>query len=196
MGDGHVLTICTSCRPMIDEECVVPKGTDDTLLSKLQDTHRKNVFWGKPPKGTKSIFVVNHYAGGVSYDVSRFLDKNRDMLQPDIQAFMAESQDTFIQALFPAPKPKRGRAPTLGGQFRSSLQELYNKLCSTDPHFIKCIKTNEVKKAGIFDGEYCLRQITYLGLLEVVNIRRQGFPVRRDPKAFMSRYGVLDEGCT
>jgi hypothetical protein len=196
MGDGHVLTICTSCRPMIDEECVVPKGTDDTLLSKLQDTHRKNLFWGKPPKGTKSIFVVNHYAGGVSYDVSRFLDKNRDMLQPDIQAFMAESQDTFIQALFPAPKPKRGRAPTLGGQFRSSLQELYNKLCSTDPHFIKCIKTNEVKKAGVFDGEYCLRQITYLGLLEVVNIRRQGFPVRRDPKAFMSRYGVLDEGCT
>ena len=181
--------------PMIDEECVVPKGTDDTLLQKLQDTHRKNVFWGKAPKGTKSIFVVNHYAGGVSYDVKFFLDKNRDQLQPDIQSFMAESQDEYIQNLFPAPKASRGRAPTLGGQFRSSLQELYDKLVSTDPHFIKCIKTNEVKKAGIFDGEYCLRQITYLGLLEVVNIRRQGFPVRRDPKNFMSRYSVLEESC-
>ena len=181
--------------PMIDEECVVPKGTDTTLLNKLQDTHRKNPFFGKPPKGTKSIFVVNHYAGGVSYDVLNFLEKNRDMLQPDIQAFMAESQDSFVADMFPAPKATRGRAPTLGGQFRSSLQELYDQLNSTDPHFIKCLKTNEVKKAGIFDGEYCLRQITYLGLLEVVNIRRQGFPVRRDPALFMTRYKVLDEDC-
>lgn len=180
--------------PMIDEECVVPKGTDSTLLNKLQDTHRKNSFFGKPPKGTKSIFVVNHYAGGVSYDVLNFLEKNRDMLQPDIQAFMAESRDSFVADMFPAAKQSRGRAPTLGGQFRTSLQELYEKLNSTDPHFIKCLKTNQVKKAGVFEGEYCLRQITYLGLLEVVNIRRQGFPVRREVANFMSRYKVLDEG--
>ena len=179
--------------PMIDEECVVPKGTDLTLLQKLQDTHRKNPFWGKPPKGTKTTFVVNHYAGGVSYCVDDFLDKNRDSLQPDIQAYMAESGDTFIQNMFPAPKASRGRAPTLGGQFRTSLQELYDKLNSTAPHFIKCLKTNEVKQPGNFDGEYCLRQITYLGLLEVVNIRRQGFPVRRHPDKFVTRYKVLDE---
>ena len=181
--------------PMIDEECVVPKGTDLTLLQKLQDTHKKNLFWGKPPKGTKTTFVVNHYAGGVSYCVDNFLDKNRDSLQPDIQAYMAESGDTFIQNMFPAPKASRGRAPTLGGQFRTSLQELYDKLNSTAPHFIKCLKTNEVKQAGFFDGEYCLRQITYLGLLEVVNIRRQGFPVRREPEKFVKRYKVLDEDC-
>ena len=181
--------------PMIDEECVVPKGTDLTLLQKLQDTHRKNPFFGKAPKGTKTTFVVNHYAGGVSYCVDNFLDKNRDMLQPDIQAYMAESGDKFIQDMFPAPKATRGRAPTLGGQFRASLQELYDKLNSTAPHFIKCVKTNEVKQAGVFDGEYCLRQITYLGLLEVVNIRRQGFPVRRSPENFVRRYKVLDEDC-
>ena len=108
--------------PMVDEECVVPKGTDTTLLNKLQDTHRKNTFFGKPPKGTKSIFVVNHYAGGVSYDVLNFLEKNRDMLQPDIQAFMAESEDSFVADMFPPAKAARGRAPTLGGQFRTSLQ--------------------------------------------------------------------------
>ena len=182
--------------PMIDEECVVPKGSDDTLLQKLQDTHRKNSFWGKAPKGTKSVFVVNHYAGGVSYSTQRFLEKNKDVLQPDISSYMAESKDPFIQNLFPPPKPKKGRAPTLGGQFRSSLQQLYDKLNSTYPHFIKCLKTNEVKQAGIFDGAYCLRQITYLGLLEVVNIRRQGFPVRRNPDDFVARYKVLDESCT
>eukprot|EP01047_Picozoa_sp_COSAG01_P016406 COSAG01_NODE_840_length_13184_cov_18.465724_5_plen_1561_part_00 len=179
--------------PMCDEECVVPKGTDDTLLQKLQDTHRKNPFWGKAPKKTKTVFVVNHFAGGVPYNIENFLEKNRDTLQPDIQSYMAESSDPFIQHMFPAPKPSRGRAPTLGGQFRTSLQSLYDKLVSTAPHFIKCVKTNQVKTAGIFDGEYCLRQITYLGLLEVVNIRRQGFPIRRKPEVFFARYKVLDE---
>ena len=105
----------TGIFPMIDEECVVPKGTDTTLLQKMQETHRKNMYWGKPPKGTRRVFVVNHYAGGVAYDVDMFLEKNKDQLQPDIQSFMAESADPFIQNLFPPAKPKRGRQPTLGG---------------------------------------------------------------------------------
>ena len=186
----------TGIFPMIDEECVVPKGTDTTLLQKMQETHRKNMYWGKAPKGTRTMFVVNHYAGGVGYDVSCFLEKNRDQLQPDIQSFMAESGDKFIQGLFPAAvQKKRGRQPTLGGQFRKSLQELYEKLVSTAPHFIKCLKTNEVKKPGIFDGQFCIRQITYLGLIEVVNIRRQGYPIRRTPEVFFARYSVLDDAC-
>ena len=32
---------------------------------------------------------------------------------------------------FPPPQPQRGRQPTLGGQFKVSLQELYAKLQST-----------------------------------------------------------------
>eukprot|EP01051_Picozoa_sp_SAG22_P016579 SAG22_NODE_2367_length_2653_cov_1.469460_3_plen_72_part_00 len=70
---------------MLDEECVVPKGTDTTLLSKLGDAHRKNPFWGKPPKGSRTAFVINHFAGGVPYDVGGFLDKNKDVFQNDLQ---------------------------------------------------------------------------------------------------------------
>ena len=108
------------------------------------------------------------------------------------------SSAPFVQALFPqaAGPPKRGRAPTLGGQFRTSLQELYVKLTSTAPHFIKCVKTNEVKRAGMFDSRFCLQQVEYLGLLEVVKIRRQGYPVRRTPENFVRRYAMLAEDCT
>jgi myosin heavy subunit len=179
--------------PMIDEECVVPRGSDDSLLGKLMDTHRKNPFWGKPPKGSRTCFVVNHFAGGVAYDITDFLEKNRDQLQTDLQAFMAESEDGLIQTMFPPPKPTRGRAPTLGGQFKVSLQELYDKLMSTAPFFIKCVKSNQVKQGGIFDSKYTLTQITYLGLLEVVNIRKQGYPVRRAPDVFFARYYSLGE---
>jgi|EP01049_Picozoa_sp_SAG25_P014258 myosin-5 len=98
---------------MIDEECVVPKGSDTSLLSKLQDMHRKNAFWGKPAKSARTCFVVQHFAGGVAYDVTGILDKNRDLLPQDLQSFMNESEDELIKRLFPPPKPQRGRAPTL-----------------------------------------------------------------------------------
>ena len=183
----------TGIFPMLDEECFVPKGSDTTFLQKLQDSHRKNSFFGKAPRGSSTIFVVEHFAGGVSYGVDGFLDKNRDVLQPDIASFLSESKMGLLAELFPPLKPARGRAATLGGQFKSSLQQLYVKLCSTAPHFIKCVKTNQVKQAGVFDSRYCLEQIKYLGLLEVVNIRKQGYPIRRSPEDFMERYSILDE---
>ena len=68
--------------PMLDEECYVPKGSDMGLMEKLAETHRKNdAFDYKRKKGVESVFTVNHYAGGVCYDVTGFLDKNRDLLQ-------------------------------------------------------------------------------------------------------------------
>ena len=57
------------------------------------------------------------------------------------------------------------------------------------------MKTNEHKQANTFDSRYCLQQVEYLGLLEVVRIRRQGYPVRRTPENFVRRYAMLDESC-
>lgn len=47
----------------------------------------------------------------------------------------------------------------------------------------------------MFDSKYCLQQVEYLGLLEVVRIRRQGYPVRRTPENFVRRYAILDDSC-
>jgi hypothetical protein len=189
--------------PMIDDECFVPQGDDASLLGKLQDMHKTNEYWIKPPRAKskadelKLPFIVQHYAGRVRYSARGFLTKNRDLLHPDLESYMASSASSFVRALFPASEgpPKRGRAPTLGGQFRTSLSELYVKLTSTAPHFIKCVKTNELKRANMFSSKYCLQQVEYLGLLEVVRIRRQGYPVRRTPENFVQRYAMLDEAC-
>jgi myosin heavy subunit len=226
----------TGVLPLVDDECVVPKGSDDTLVEKLQHTHSGSAHWGKPPRTSSARsergvfvvhaavlteiylchacshqesedgsapagtprgspqssspgtsrqpsdtqhlqFVVKHYAGPVLYTAAGFLSKNRDLLQPDVHAFMSGSASPFIQQLFPPAATglaaKRGRAPTLGGQFRASLQQLYEKLTSTAPHFIKCVKTNEFKQPHNFASRYCLQQVEYLGLLEVVKIRER-----------------------
>jgi myosin-5 len=110
--------------PLVDDECVVPKGSDSTLLGKLQQAHAgKSKHFGKPPRAASAdgslSFVIQHYAGPVLYSAKDFLAKNRDILQTDLESCMANSGSSFLQLLFPPPSTKRGRALTLGGQFRS-----------------------------------------------------------------------------
>jgi myosin-5 len=62
--------------PMIDEECMVPKGTDATLLAKLLTKQAKNTKLAKSMK-FPTHFSVKHYAGDVVYNSQGFLDKNR-----------------------------------------------------------------------------------------------------------------------
>lgn len=64
-------------------------------------------------------------------------------------------------------------------------------LNACEPHFIRCIKSNNRKTHSTFDGDLVLRQLRYLGLRDVVYIRQQGFPVRRTHADFLSRYHVL-----
>ena len=90
---------------------------------------------------------------------------------------------------------KSRKPPSLGAVFAKSLASLYDTLCATSPWFIKCVKPNDVKRPGVYDSVYTLRQLQYLGLLEVIRIRRAGYPVRMDAAAFHSRYGVVDPSC-
>ena len=48
-----------------------------------------------------------------------------------------------------------GRPATLGGKFKQSMQDLYDMLTATSPHFIKCVKPNNVKKK-LFDSNFTL----------------------------------------
>merc|ERR1719431_861485 len=68
---------------MLEEECMVPKGTDMSYKEKLLKQHLgKSKSYGKPTaKQTKSgggDFILHHYAGSVGYSVAGWLDKNKD----------------------------------------------------------------------------------------------------------------------
>lgn len=57
---------------MLDEECIVPKATDMTLVQKLNDQHlgkHPNFQKPRPPKGKQSEahFAIVHYAGTVCF---------------------------------------------------------------------------------------------------------------------------------
>ena len=59
------------------------------------------------------------------------------------------------------------------------INSLITLLRETDLSFVRCVKPNTDKKAHVFDAQLVLNQLRYLGVMETVRIRRQGYPIRR-----------------
>ncbi|KAM6283948.1 unconventional myosin-VIIa isoform 1-T1 [Spheniscus humboldti] len=202
---------------LIDEESKFPKGTDATMLHKLNSQHKLNTNYIPPKNNYETQFGINHFAGVVYYETKGFLEKNRDTLHGDIIQLVHSSKNKFIKQIFqadvamflcgyasstfgqsPTPTPKgaetRKRSPTLSSQFKRSLELLMRTLSVCQPFFVRCIKPNEYKKPMLFDRELCVRQLRYSGMMETIRIRRAGYPIRYTFVEFVDRYRVLMPG--
>lgn len=196
----------------LDQICRVGRAsTDLNFLEKLdrswdQKTQKNPKFSGcldyyrKPrvrreDRGTDKIFTVVHFAGPVNYNVTGFLEKNKDSLHGDLE-FMCEGSDSsFVAQLFSKnssqksgdsratrgpPKRRMTKMPaTIAIKFKDQLHLLNNELLKTDPHYIRCIKPNPRKAVHMYTADMVLRQLIYAGVLETVRIRREGYPFRK-----------------
>ncbi len=189
---------------LLDEECKFPKGSDKTWLEKLHQNHAKHPNY-EAPKKAGVHFIVKHYAGGVNYDVSGFLDKNRDTLQDELMELIYESKNPFIsEQLFEEGRKERDdmkadksgtmkkkAALTVAQKFKDQLAALVQTLTNTIPHYVRCIKPNMQKSSDLWDPEMVLAQLRYSGMLETIRIRRSGYPLRYLVKDFWGRYKCI-----
>ncbi|XP_006869067.1 PREDICTED: unconventional myosin-If [Chrysochloris asiatica] len=164
-------------------------GADQTLLQKLQaavGTHEHFNSWS-------SGFVIHHYAGKVSYDVSGFCERNRDVLFSDLIELMQTSEHVFLQMLFPEKLDvdKKGRPSTAGSKIKKQANDLVATLKRCTPHYIRCIKPNETKRPRDWEESRVKHQVEYLGLKENIRVRRAGFAYRRQFPKFLQRYAIL-----
>ncbi|KAM9219927.1 unconventional myosin-VIIa isoform 2-T2 [Dugong dugon] len=183
---------------LIDEESKFPKGTDTTMLHKLNSQHKLNANYVPPKNNHETQFGINHFAGIVYYETQGFLEKNRDTLHGDIIQLVHSSRNKFIKQIFQADvamgAETRKRSPTLSSQFKRSLELLMRTLGACQPFFVRCIKPNEFKKPMLFDRHLCVRQLRYSGMMETIRIRRAGYPIRYSFVQFVERYRVLLPG--
>ncbi|XP_040819909.1 unconventional myosin-VIIa isoform X3 [Ochotona curzoniae] len=183
---------------LIDEESKFPKGTDATMLHKLNSQHKLNANYIPPKNAHETQFGINHFAGVVYYETQGFLEKNRDTLHGDIIQLVHSSRNKFIKQIFQADvamgAETRKRSPTLSSQFKRSLELLMRTLGACQPFFVRCIKPNEFKKPMLFDRHLCVRQLRYSGMMETIRIRRAGYPIRYSFVEFVERYRVLLPG--
>jgi len=187
--------------PMLEEECIVPKATDDTFLQKLSKAHAgKHPSYGKPAakdKGKNGDFILHHYAGSVGYHVAGWLEKNKDPINEDTAGNLAKGSNALSAHLFaefnPDAKTKRkGSAfQTVSFKHREALKVLLDTLGATTPHFVRCIIPNETKTPGEIWGDLVLHQLRCNGVLEGIRICRKGFPSRMPFNDFKQRYSIL-----
>ena len=88
-------------------------------------------------------------------------------------------------------KPKGKYDKYLGAKFRFQIKNLMNELNSSDCHFVRCLKPNEMKKKMFFVPKLTLQQIRYLGVLDSIRIRKESYPIRKVYKNFINTYFEL-----
>eukprot|EP00118_Oscarella_pearsei_P013161 m.102210 g.102210 ORF g.102210 m.102210 type:complete len:2208 (+) comp37156_c0_seq4:160-6783(+) len=201
--DNQAVLDMLSTKPMnvialVDEESRFPRGTDLSMLAKLHKEHASKETYIKPKSTGDTRFGVVHFAGSVFYQSVGFLEKNRDTFSADLFDVVSETKNPFLKTVFKSEKAMstetRRKSPTLGAQFKKSLDLLMNTLGACQPFFVRCIKPNELKKANLFDRSLCVRQLRYSGVMETIRIRRAGYPIRHAFNEFIDRYRVLVSG--
>ncbi|XP_022715197.1 myosin-17-like isoform X3 [Durio zibethinus] len=178
---------------LLDEACMFPKSTHETFAQKLYQTFKNNKRFIKP-KLSRTDFTISHYAGEVTYQANQFLDKNKDYVVAEHQALLTASKCSFVASLFP-PLPeessKSSKFSSIGSRFKLQLQSLMETLSATEPHYIRCVKPNNVLKPAIFENFNIIQQLRCGGVLEAIRISCAGYPTRRTFYDFLNRFGLL-----
>jgi myosin heavy subunit len=175
---------------LLDEECILGKGTDVGFLEKVEQANGKHPFFDKK-KSSRDTFVIHHYAASVTYDVKGWLEKNRDTVKDDVRRLMRNSTDPLIKLFLEEPQPDQKSKRTVGGFFRDQVGDLMAVINSTNPHWIRCVKPHPAKKARMFDGVSTMNQLESSGVLGTVKIRKAGYPIRMSFDKFNVRYKII-----
>merc|ERR1719510_1913097 len=193
---------------ILEEESLFPKATDKSFEDKLKTQHLgKSPPMAKPQSKTdkNAHFAVIHYAGTVSYNVTGWLEKNKDPVNDTVVDVLKRSANNLLVHLWKdhpgqsAPpeeekgkkKKKGGGAKTVSSVYLVQLAELMGTLHNTEPHFIRCIVPNTHKQPLVVETELIMHQLTCNGVLEGIRVCMLGFPNRMLYPDFKSRYAIL-----
>ncbi|KAG7174229.1 Myosin heavy chain, muscle-like 6 [Homarus americanus] len=106
---------------ILEEESMFPKATDKSFAEKLNANHlgKSPVFVKpKPPKPGQpdSHFAIVHYAGTVSYNLSGWLEKNKDPLNDTVVDQLKKSNNELVVTIFADHPGQSGSGDTKGGR--------------------------------------------------------------------------------
>ena len=179
--------------PMLNEECTRRGGSDEQLLKKYFSTHGgggggadgvvgrltistrgSSKMSDKEKKAVEPSFGIVHYAGHVVYDVTNFVDKNRDALPDAVAALVCKSTDSFVANLLfgreaaaragsaaaaaasrprrrPRRRPRHARPRQRRGRRRSPraspTRSSSSRACSTRPRRASCAASSRTSSS-------------------------------------------------
>merc|ERR1712223_1432874 len=193
---------------IFEEESLFPKATDQSFAAKLHEN-----LLGKCPNFQKpnpkpdpgAHFAVVHYAATVSYNLTAWLEKNKDPLNDTIiELFKNGSNPLLVNIFYDHPgQPtevkkdaggggkKKGGGKTVTSFYKGQLDDLMKTLYATDPSFIRCVVPNTHKQPGMVEPGLVMHQYQCNGVLAGIAICRAGFPNKVLYPEFKERYNIL-----
>lgn len=203
--------------PQLDDECKLgQRGSDRNWANRLYKTFipaghvsENGRFQASAIQKGKAMFCVKHFAGLVAYSAETgFLEKNKDEIPLTAKAMFESAPNQLMRDVFAvqlrasedssdgantAGKPAKSK--TVGTQFKEQLNSLMDRVASTEPHYIRCLKPNDTAKAKLLTRKRVTEQLRYGGVLEAIRVARMGYPVRLDHVTFFKRYRMLLPRC-
>ena len=192
---------------VFEEESLFPKATDATFCEKLHANllgKWPNFAKPNPRPDPDAHFAIIHYAATVSYNLTSWLEKNKDPLNDTIVEMIKNGSNALMIQCFAdhpgqpleAPKDapdrkKKGGGKTVSSYFKGQLDDLMTTLYKTEPHFIRCVVPNTHKIPGGVEPGLIMHQYQCNGVLAGIAICRKGFPNKMFYPEFKSRYNLL-----
>merc|ERR1712055_1244778 len=191
---------------IFEEESLFPKATDATFTEKLMTNMLGK--WSQfakanPRPDPDAHFAVIHYAATVSYNLTGWLEKNKDPLNDTIVELIKNGGNELAIECFkdhpgqPLEAPKneereKGKGgKTVSSYFKGQLDDLMTTLYKTEPHFIRCVVPNTHKQPGGVEPGLVMHQYTCNGVLAGIAICRAGFPNKLAYPEFKARYNII-----
>merc|ERR1712066_588786 len=193
---------------ILEEESNFPKATDKSFEDKIKAQHMGksgNMAKAKSSTDPNAHFAIIHYAGTVSYNVTGWLEKNKDPVNDTVVDVLKRGtcalmltcwQDHPGQSAPPddpkeKKKKKKGGGKTVSSVYLVQLAELMGTLNQTEPHFIRCIVPNTHKKPLETECPLIMHQLTCNGVLEGIRVCMLGYPNRIKYADYKQRYMIL-----
>ncbi len=202
----------------LNEECVRPKGNDQTFVHKAIETNKRMPCLITKSSFTRIEFGIHHYAGAVIYKAQDFVVRNTDTLPTDMQqaakactneiiakhldnsksSNQGKKADDDAPAASSRGAPRRAKsnlvADTVMTQFKTQLTSLMKGLGDTQSRYIRCVKPNTLKKKLVMQHITTLEQLRCAGVVAAVTISRSAYPAKLELQEVIDRYGVLNAG--
>eukprot|EP00941_MAST-03F_sp_MAST-3F-sp1_P004404 g4404.t1 len=203
--------------PMLDDMSSSDKNTDVDFIKKCNKKFGKKEgvceqakdkitrlasaqYYGDRKKDF--VFNIKHFAGDVRYDGREFLAKNKDKLPPQLQDLCTNSSISYLSDLYSGRKDgkkKKKNFKTLASLYMHQLHNLAETLTATEPHYVRCVKPNDIHYRPVdgkasFDDWKVYRQLLYAGVMEVCKIKKEGYPYREKYEIFWK--GLVDSKVT
>ena len=193
---------------ILEEESLFPKATDQTFAAKLHENllgkpEMENFQKANPRPDPNAHFAVVHYAAVVSYNLTGWLEKNKDPLNATIIELFKNGGNNLLIEIFKdhpgqplevkkeSGGQKKGGGKTVSSFYKAQLDDLMKVLYATDPSFIRCVVPNTHKQPGMVEPGLVMHQYQCNGVLAGIAICRAGFPNKIPYPEFKSRYNIL-----